>query len=315
MSIKEVLKKYNKIEIELLLAHVLKKPKEFLFLNPEKKLSSYQVKKLSSLVKRCLKGEPIAYILGYKDFYGLEFKVNREVLIPRPETEELVNLVLAKLRSLLPSSGEMSRVQPSDREVVFLSKTQPLPSPLLKRRGKLRSSPIKILDLGTGSGCIIVSLAKEIQNLKSLTNVSVFKFYGSDISKKALQVAKQNAKTHRAKVTFIHSDILQNVRMSFDVIVANLPYVPKRSYEVGIRNLEWEPKGALVDPVKDFDIYHRFLKQAAAPLNPRSMIFLEIDPKAKPLITKWAKKYLPKAEVKFSKDYNNLWRYVEIKLS
>jgi len=105
MTIKEALKEYHKIEIELLLAHVLKKPKEFLYLYPERSLSAYQLISLSALIKRRMWGEPIAYILGYKDFCGLRFKVNKNVLVPRPETEGLADLVFAKLRSTPPKIG------------------------------------------------------------------------------------------------------------------------------------------------------------------------------------------------------------------
>lgn len=93
MSIGEFLKKYPKIETELLLAHVLRKPKEFVFINGNYKLTRIQADKLSQMIKRRMRGEPIAYLLGYKDFYGLRFKVNKDVLIPRPETEWVVEKI------------------------------------------------------------------------------------------------------------------------------------------------------------------------------------------------------------------------------
>ena len=94
MTIRQVLKKYSSIEIELLLASVLGKPKEFLFMNPDFMLTPKHLKILTRYIRRRQKGEPVAYILGYKDFCGLRFKVNKNVLVPRPETEGLVERVL-----------------------------------------------------------------------------------------------------------------------------------------------------------------------------------------------------------------------------
>jgi release factor glutamine methyltransferase len=272
LRIQEALKKYHKIEIELLLAHVLGKPKEFLYLNWEKKLSGYQVSSLTSLIKRREKGEPLAYILGYKDFFGLRFKVNRNVLVPRPETEWIVE----RLKDL---------------------------------RLKDCKKPVRILDIGTGSGAIAISLAKIIGQ-RSKVKCQMF---ASDISPAALKVAKQNAKVHHADIKFIHSDLFTKINGKFDVVIANLPYVPKTDYRLKIKDLRWEPKMALVDPVKDFNIYERFFKQAKHHLNKNAVIYLEIDPKTKPYIQKWAKKYLPEADVKFFKDYGNFWRFAEIK--
>lgn len=270
LNIKEFLKKYHKIEIEILLAEVLKKPKEFLFMNPEYRMSESQIVRLNKAIKRRQKGEPIAYILGYKDFYGLRFKVNKNVLVPRPETEGMVNIIS---NFQFPISNGLT----------------------------------KILDIGTGSGCIAITLAKQFQILN-------FKFQitASDISAKALAVAKQNAKAHRVKITFVKSDLLKNIKVTPDIIIANLPYVPRKYYESRIKNLGWEPKIALIDQKKDFDIYGRLLKQVAALPSLPKKIFLEIDPSQKKLMPKEIKKHLPKANVKFYKDFNNLWRFAEI---
>lgn len=273
MIIKETLKKYHKIEIELLLAHVLKKPKEFLFLHPEFILTSKHLNILTSLVKRRLKGEPMAYILGYKDFYGLRFKVNRNVLIPRPETEWMADKAIERFEDL--------------------------------KIEKLKKQ-IKILDLGTGSGCIIISLAKAL-SAKHLALST--KFYASDISKKALGVARSNAKKHRAGIKFIQSNLFDGIKSKFDVIIANLPYVPKKDYEAGIRNLGWEPKTALTDGTNLFKIYHKFFRQLPHHIAPNAVVLLEIDPKAKPYLIKWAKKYLPRGDMRFYRDFNGLWRY------
>ncbi len=300
MTVKEVFKKYSSIEVDLLLSHILGKSKEFIFLRPQKKLSSYQVKKLSSLAKRREKGEPIAYILGYKDFLGLRFKVNKNVLIPRPETEELVQKAIKRLKDL-----------------------------------KLKDSKVRILDVGTGSGCIAVSLANQLS-----ANYPV-RLYASDISLKALAVAKQNARKYGAKIKFIQSDLFERVEGRFDIIVANLPYVPAKmlrkhllhrptppSSSNPFAGLAYEPVFALTDGGSSWHIYKRFFQQVGAHLNltpssdgvtlsndrVKSLIYLEIDPAQKKELPEIIKKYLPKANVKFYKDFNNFWRYVEISI-
>jgi release factor glutamine methyltransferase len=270
MNISSILKKYNKIEIELLLAHVLKKPKEFLYMESASQISASQLIRLQTLIKRRLNGEPIAYILGYKDFYGLRFKVNKNVLIPRSETEWIVGRI-------------------ENEEL------------------RMKNKNIRVLDVGTGSGAIAISLAKEfkIGNLE-------FRITASDISSASLKVAKQNAKANKVKIKFIKSDLFKNISGKFDIIIANLPYVPKKVYKQKLNNLKWEPKTALIDPVKDFNIYTKFFEQVASHLNPSASIYLEIDPLQKKLLPKIIKKYLPKADIKFYKDLNNLWRFVKI---
>ena len=239
-------------------------------MNPGLILSSKHLNILSKLIKRRQKGEPIAYILGYKDFMGLRFKVNKNVLIPRPETEGIIE----RLKDL---------------------------------RFKDYKQPVRILDIGTGSGCIAVSLAKQflIFNFQFLITAS-------DISSSALKVAKQNAKAHKAKINFIKSDLLKNIKFVPDIIIANLPYVPKKIYDLRYKDLKFEPEEALVDPVKDFNIYERLLKQISALPSLPKAIFLEIDPTAKKYVINYVINYIPKAKIKFYKDFNNLWRFVEI---
>lgn len=256
---------------------------------PEHKVTIKQLSNITRLAKRRLAGEPIAYILGYKDFFGLRFQVNKNVLVPRPETEWLVERV--------------TTIIPSDR----------------------KAQPIKILDLGTGSGAIVVSVAKTLQadgksassKQQADTTGQRFAFHASDVSGTALAVAKLNARKHKVKINFHKSDLFKEIKGQFDVIIANLPYVPLKNYESRIKNLEWEPKIALIDPVKDFDLYERFFRQVSQSgiLRPTSTILLEMDPKTKPHIQKFAKKYLLGWKVKFFKDYNNLWRFAEIRIA
>lgn len=284
MTIKQILTRFNQIEIELLLADVLKKPKEFIFLHPEFVLTSKHLNILSKCIERREKGEPVAYILGYKDFMGYRFKVNKHVLIPRPETEGLVELALDRIKN---------------------------------------AKVLKILDVGTGSGCVAVSLAKI---LPGAIHVPRFTIHASDISPKALKVAKENALRHKAKIKFIHSDLFKNVSGQYDVVVANLPYVPMKMLRKHLLHrgefdaqdpfagLKYEPKFALTDGTSIWLIYKRFFEEVRAHLYPGAVILLEIDPSARKFLTEYQKKYLPKAKVNFYRDSGRLWRYMEIKM-
>ena len=158
MTIQEILRKtystykLSPLDSEILLSLALAKPKEYILAHPENKISPAQIKKYYSFVERRSTGEPIAYIAGKKEFFGLDFIVDKNVLIPRPETELLVEHAIEKI--------------------------------LNTKYGM----PDTIIDVGTGSGNIIISIAKNLP-IKNKTN-----FYAVDISKKSLEVAKKNAK-------------------------------------------------------------------------------------------------------------------------
>lgn len=239
MTVGESLKKYKNIEADLLLSHVLKKTKEFLFMHPEKLLTKTQEKYFTKLAKERQKGLPIAYLLGYKYFYGLKFKVTRDTLIPRPETEWLVENALRVINAKL------------------LKK---------KTRG------FKVLDMATGSGCIGISIKKSSLNRR-------IKVTATDVSTKALTIAKANAKANKVRIKFIKSNLFKNIAGKFDLVIANLPYIPISDYKKLYGNLKYEPKLALTDGGDNFKLLNRFLKEAPAHLNERAVVLLEVDPK------------------------------------
>lgn len=323
MTIKEAVKKYQTVEIDLLLSHLLGKSREFLLMNPEVILLSYHVNILTKLVKRRLKGEPIAYIIGYKDFMGLRFKVNKNVLVPRPETEGLVERVyqvckVFQVRGVIPSAAEES-LNGHNISKVKGSLHSPSDAFGLGRDGK-----VKILDVGTGSGCIAIALAKL---LPTIIHNSRFIIHASDLSPAALAVAKQNAKIHKVKIQFKHSNILQNIGMNFDIIIANLPYLPseasakeggwkawKNNTTAATIGLKFEPQNALFTEEKGLKLIRQLLEQIAARKNQPKLIYLEFDPRQKAELQKLIKKILPKSKAIFHKDLNNLWRFVEMKI-
>ncbi|WP_372755264.1 peptide chain release factor N(5)-glutamine methyltransferase [Mariniflexile sp.] len=183
--------------------------------------------------------QPIQYILGETDFFGLSFKVNENTLIPRPETEELVAWIISEFRN--------------------------------------QKTELKILDIGTGSGCIAISLAKKIPNAK---------VYALDVSAEALKIAKQNADSNDVKVSFFQANILeiQNLQtiinnLNFDIIVSNPPYVRELEKELMKPNvLDNEPHLALfVDDNNPLIFYKAIAQFAVNKLIEKGMLFFEIN--------------------------------------
>jgi release factor glutamine methyltransferase len=262
---------YTNRETELLLSVILQKPKEFLYLHPQKKLTNPQYAKLEKMIVRRQKGEPIAYILGYKYFYGLQFSVNPSVLIPRPETELLVDEALK----------------------IILSE-------------KIKS----VADVGTGSGAIILSLAKVLGN----KHIS---FWGSDVSEKALSVAKKNAKQLglQSKVRFKQSNLLTNIKTTPELLLANLPYgweEWKNNSSSETRGLAFEPKVALFTAKHGLALIEKLLKQVSKRVQQPKYMLLEFDPRQKKELEGLIKKYFPKSNVGFYKDYAGHFRLVTI---
>jgi len=291
VTIQEILRKtyseYNLSPLDsgILLSLALKKTKEYLLAHPEKKLSPAQIKKYFSFVERKVTGEPIAYITGKKEFFRLEFKVNKNVLIPRPETELLVERSITKMLDIK------------------------------------NNVPDSIVDVGTGSGNIIISIAKNIPKEMG----KKINFYAIDISKKSLQVAKTNEKKYKLdkKIKFIQYDLLKcfpknKIEQKNILIVANLPYVSAEIYKKNKSNLKHEPKQALISDDGGLKHYARLIGEIGK-LNKkcymlRASCFVEISPEQKPQISRFLKKYLPKAATSFHRDLAGKWRLAEIEI-
>jgi release factor glutamine methyltransferase len=174
-----------------------------------------------SLLAQLKQEVPIQYLLGKTNFYGLDFEVNENVLIPRPETEELVEWIIKENAT-------------NDK-----------------------AKKIRILDIGTGSGCIAISLAKNLPNAE---------VYGFDVSKKAIETAKKNAINNKVDVTFMFQDILEleQLKYNFDIIVSNPPYVRNLEKEEIKKNvLEYEPHLALFVDDNDALIFYRKIAELA----------------------------------------------------
>ncbi len=194
-------------------------------LNPDRKLTEIEQKQLKTALNRLKNHEPLQYILGETEFYGLPFWVDKNVLIPRPETEELVDWIVKDFQ-----------------KTIFAER---------------KSEPFRILDIGTGSGCIAVSLAK---------NLPEARVFGLDFSKEALEIAKKNAALNSVAVEFIHADILE-IKMlpqQFDIIVSNPPYVRElEKTELQPNVLNHEPASALFVPDQDALLFYRKISALA----------------------------------------------------
>jgi len=290
MTIQKILRncKLSPLDAEILLSFVLKKTKEYLLAHPEKKLSNLQARKFNSLLRRRRRGEPIAYIISQKEFYGLDFFVDKNVLIPRPETEMLVEDVINKIFLLDP------RFREDDK--------------------------LTLIDIGTGSGNIIISIVKNIP-AKFRRKIN---FYATDVSEKALGIAKKNAKKQGVDkyIQFVQSDLLGfffKKKVAFTAntfIIANLPYVSPILYRKYQKGLRFEPKSALLSQKNGLGHYIRLLKEIrdirAERKGFKIRMLLEISPEQKRALHKIIKDILPKAHIAFQKDLAGKWRMANI---
>ena len=220
-----------KIDSELLLGKVLNKGREYLFLNYKENLSNELIYNFENLLKRRKKKEPVAYILNYKEFWKNNFYVDQNVLIPRPDTEVLVEEIMK----------------------------------LYDKQKKL-----SILDIGTGSGCIIISILKERQ-----------KFRGAaiDISKKALNIAKYNAKIHHLsnRIKFYKSSVDNFFKDKYDLIVSNPPYISRLKIKYLDKDiLGFEPIQALEGGINGFNVFSKIVKKSSRLLKIGGKLVLEI---------------------------------------
>jgi len=281
----------------------------FLFSHPEAPMTNAAYQRFRRMIRRRKTGEPVAYILGHKEFYGNNFIVNKNVLVPRPETELLVDEAL-KIINNCTQSPKAKFAKSEHKEIE--------PCKNLKSR-------IKVLDTGTGSGNIIISLAKELENkpLNSLTNPQA-DLYATDISTKTLGVAKKNAALHGVKgqIRFYCSDLLANQLLPkrFDLIIANLPYVPKevKTQKSGSEmkdGVDFEPDQAVFAEDNGTAIIKKFLNGAKDRLSPNGAILLELDPRNASDLEQYARKSFPTANIKLSKDLAGLDRILTISRS
>lgn len=217
------------LDADILLCHVLKKPRSHLRAWPEKALSLEEYNKFQQLLNQRLRGQPIAYITGKKEFWSREFKVNTNVLIPRPDTELLIELSLNIIKN---------KVNP------------------------------RLIDLGTGSGNIAITLAAERSDSDIIA---------TDVSNQALKIAKHNAKAHQIKnIHFIRSDWFDNILQNeFDLVISNPPYIACNDPHLSQGDVRFEPDCALVADDKGLKDIRMICNHAHDYLKSKGMLLIE----------------------------------------
>lgn len=264
------------LDAEVLLSHILKKPREWLLAHDDRILTASQTAKFEKLILRRAKYEPLAYIIGYKEFYGLKYKVSPAVLIPRPETEQLVEIV-TELARVMPVKGQ---------------------------------KPV-ILDVGSGSGCICLTLRKLLPKAQILA---------LEASTKALFLARQNAKNLHLNVDFIKSDLLAGVPVkliSGAILAVNLPYLERAEiakFPLAIRRgLAYEPASALYAKKFGTGAYEALYKQINSLAVKPAYLVTEIGAFHYKKFLALANKYFVQADIELKTDLAGRPRFIIIK--
>ncbi len=244
------------LDVQVLISTVLHKPRSWVLAHPEYELSVTVTSHLDEMLSQLARSIPLAYITGTSHFYGLQFYTNSDVLIPRPETELLVETALHRIKNRLFSG--------------------------------------LVLDIGTGSGCIAISLAVNLTDIKCIA---------IDKSSRALQVAKRNAGNNNVQnqCCFVQSDLTYSLFGNFSLICANLPYIPTSKLE-NLSVARYEPKAALDGGKDGLDLIHRLLADSVRIADRNVCLLLEIGADQADAVRKLAQKYYPEAEVAIKKD-------------
>lgn len=247
---------------ENIISHVMQMNRLDIYLHLEKKISENQFEEILEIVSRREKHEPLQYILGKTEFYGYKIKVSNSVLIPRPETELLVEKIIQEEKNIY-----------------------------------------SILDIGTGSGAIVIALANNLNNIK---------IDATDISIIALREAKQNAELNNVEINFFRSDIFENVTNKYDLIISNPPYISLAEYELLPKEIkEYEPKSALQAENNGLYFYEKILQNAKEYLTELGKIYFEIGYDQAEKITKIAKEN-GFSNIQVFKDLNGFDRIIRI---
>ncbi len=268
------------LDAQVLLAHIFEKPRTWLLAHTSAAPDVKHAARLEKLIRRLERGEPLPYVLGHWEFFGLDFDLTPDVLIPRPETELLVESAIAWLRS---------------RNVASVNGSGPM-----------------VADIGTGSGCIAVSLAKNIPGIHLLA---------TDISPAAVKVARRNAKRHHVlqQIDFLTCDILpKHVRSlsgvrHFDLLCANLPYIPTRKLQ-GLPIYKREPTLALDGGPDGLEPFRKLFSLVPDWMAPGGRILLEIESTRGAAVLSLAYDAFVAASFHLHQDFTGRDRLLEIQL-
>jgi release factor glutamine methyltransferase len=289
-----------RLDAELLLAHILEWSRARVLAERQAPLSQPQQAGLRALIARRATLEPIAYLIGHKEFYGLDFLVDHHVLIPRPETELLVEHAIAIARQIATDQGRTENREPrTEQDQAILTRSSSELSVVGRR------SSVVVADIGTGSGCIAVALAVHVPGAL---------IYAVDISPEALGVARQNVERHNVaeRVLLLEGDLLDALPQPADILVSNPPYTILSEIDEGVRR--HEPYLALDGGADGLDIYRRLLNAAPAKLRPGGVILLEIGATQGAAVVELAQSRFPVARIRTYQDLAGLDRVVGVEL-
>jgi release factor glutamine methyltransferase len=262
----EGVREFTSLEVYAIASLVLGHPREWLITHGDTILDNNHLDYLQNKIRRLMQGEPLPYIIGRQSFYGLDFFVTPDVLIPRPETELLVEEAINWL-----TSHSVSRT---------------------------------LIDVGTGSGIIPITLADQFPDLKAT---------GIDISSKALDVANANIKYFNLEqnISILQNDLLNGLSLKADLITANLPYIPHERLK-SLEVTKFEPSIALDGGSGGLELILRLLSQLPSSLNQGGLALLEIDISQAQVVIKEATKFIPSAKITVLNDLANLPRLLKI---
>jgi release factor glutamine methyltransferase len=269
-----------RLSAELLLSYILQMERIELYTQFNKSVTSQQLDQLHNLIKRAGQNEPIAYLIGKTEFYSLEIKVTADCMIPRPETELLV-----------------------ERAIEFL-RTRPVGNLMAGSREISKGGTQLVCDLCTGSGCIAIAIAKNFLNARIIA---------TDIYGAALKVAAANIKKHRIedRVTLLAGDLFEPLvpqidTEKFDLIVCNPPYVSVSEFEALDKNVkDYEPRLSLFGGADGLDIHRRIIENADSFLKPGAALMLEIGYAQGQAIRQLLEQTSVLGEIKIEKDFQN----------
>jgi release factor glutamine methyltransferase len=236
---------------ELLLLHTLGRDRTWLYAHPEELVSEGDAQRFQALLTRRAAGEPTQHLTGKQEFWGLEFEVTPDVLIPRPETEHVIEVALDRLAVREIRAG---------------------------RKPTLTGDGLEIIDVGTGSGCIAIALAMELPGARVLA---------TDISQAALAVARRNATRHSVedRMMFLQFSLLTQPAGKYDLIVSNPPYIGHREKKTLMREVrDHEPELALYGGEEGYELYADLIAQAARTLVHGGLLVLELGHNSLPAV-------------------------------
>jgi release factor glutamine methyltransferase len=238
-----------RLNAELLLMFTLSCDRAHLFAHPERKLSTEEESSYEAALAERVRGVPAQYITGHQEFWGMDLIVTPAVLIPRPETEHVIESALE-----IQTSG----VRPQTSDQTYPEVGGP-------------KSKVRIVDVGTGSGCIALALAKELPHAE---------IHATDISLDALEIARANAARHQLdrRIHFRQADLLEGLKRDFDFVVSNPPYVGESEEDqVQLEVRKFEPRNAVFAGPKGTEVIARLIPQARQRLRPGGWLIMEIS--------------------------------------